>query len=153
MTLHLECDADEQVALSLGVTRRAISHQGGRGEVCNKLKKGKDLLGMVDEDPQARPTEYMRTLPAQSFEHGVRVLTDTQRNNRLLILCPKLENWLVKAAHDAALRLSEFGLPDNAHALHGVSNFRLRNIDQLVRRLLAVKSPRVLHLQALLKEA
>jgi hypothetical protein len=65
-----------------------------------------------------------------------------------------LEEWLAQSAKNAGLKLSDFGFDsDNGVQLHAEINQRLGGVRRLVDALLAAKSPRMLRLQALLKQS
>ena len=83
---------------------------------------------------------------------GLRLYRHGERGNTLIVLCPRLEDWLTAAARDAGLRLDNrrYGLPVNAGDLHGVINNELPNLELLIDDLLSAQSPRILRLQTLL---
>jgi len=107
---------------------------------------------LVDEDPGSAVQTYMKALLQESWEHGIRVLIDKQRENRIVVLSPRLEEWLVQTAKEAGLQMTDFGFEsDNGIQLHREINQRLRNEQRLVEALLKAKSQRILRLQLLLK--
>ena len=108
---------------------------------------------MVDEDPGAALPPYLKILKEQSREHGVPVLIDEERNNRIIVLSPRLEDWLVQTAKSAGLKMTDFGFEsDNGVQLHAEINQRLGSLQQLVKALLDAKNPRLTRLQFLLKQ-
>ena len=153
MSLFIECKSDETLAFALGVPRRNIEHALGRASVCGQLAKRTGVVGMVDEDPDAIAPLYLRNLEEQNRKNGVRVLLDKERNNRVIILSPRLEEWLVQATKSAGLKLTDFGFEsDNGVQLHSEINQRLGSLEKLVKALLEIKSPHLLRLQTLLKQ-
>jgi hypothetical protein len=153
MSLFVECKPDETLASALGVARRDIEHALGRASVCAQLSRRTGVTGMVDEDPGSALPPYLKSLAERSWEHGIRVLLDEKRNNRMIMLSPRLEEWLVQAAKGVGLKMTDFGFGnDNGLQLHAEINQRLENLERLVEALIAAKSPRVLRLQALLKQ-
>ena len=152
MSLFVECKADETLVIALGVTRQQVEHAANRAGVCTQLARREGVIGMVDEDPESVSQSYMKSLPQESWEHGVRVLTDKERGNRVVVLSPRLEEWLVESAKSAGLKMTDFGFEsDNGLQLHGEINQRLRNEQKLIEALLAANNPRILRLQSLLK--
>jgi hypothetical protein len=153
MSLFVECKSDETLAIALGVAPRAIEHAANRAGVCAQLARREGVIGVVDEDPDSASQSYMKSLPQESWEHGVRVLTDKKRGNRVVVLSPRLEEWLVESAKSAGLKMTDFGFEsDNGLQLHSEINQRLRNEQNLIEALLAAKNPRILRLQLLLKQ-
>jgi hypothetical protein len=153
MSLFVECKPDETLAFALGVARRDIEHALGRGRVCAQVSLRNSVLGMVDEDPGAALPQYFKILKEQSREHGIPVLIDEERNNRIIMLCPRLEEWLVQTTKSAGTKMTDFGFEsDNGVQLHAEINQRLGSLQQLVKALLDAKSPRLLRLKSLLTQ-
>jgi len=152
MSLFVECYPDEALAFALGVPRREVEHGGNKAGVCAQVARRSRTTGMIDQDPDTAPMPYMKTLAEQHVEHDIRVLSDSQRNNRLVVICPRLEEWLVKSAKDGGLKMTAFGFEsDSGRHLHGQIKDRLPNVERLVGALLSARNPRILRLQSLIK--
>jgi hypothetical protein len=137
--LYLECYPDETLVKVLGRTRRQFEHAGDIGGVCRLLGKHTDRLGLVDEDPgKAHPT-YLKNLKLVGEEHKIKLLTDPQRDNRVLVVCPRLEEWVVGMVHQNGLQLKrDFGIPaGTGPELHKVINQHLPKFERVIERLLA----------------
>jgi nitrogen regulatory protein PII-like uncharacterized protein len=125
-----------------------------RAGVCTEVSCKTGTTGMVDEDPGAAPHPYMKKLVAEPVEHEIRVLHDLERKNRLIVICPRLEEWLVQSAKNSGLKMTDFGFEsDKGPRLHRKINHRLPNVERLVKALLSARSSRILRLQALIKPA
>ena len=109
-------------------------------------------MAMVDEDPGATQPTYLARLPlgSETTEFGLKLYRDSSRNNRIVVLCPKLEDWLLRAAADSGLSMSTYRLPDRANTLHGVINLDERKIQRLLSDLDDARSPRLRELGRLL---
>lgn len=83
---------------------------------------------------------------------GLRLYRHGERGNTLIVLCPKLEDWLIAASHGVGLTLNDYGLTASSNRLHDVINDDLRKLDHLLDDLLSANSPRLLRLQALLTD-
>ena len=81
--LLLECKPDETLAFALGHVRRECRHLNDKGRVCNWLKRSKNMIGMIDDDPGAAQPPYLHSLKVVSDQHGIRELHDTARGHRL----------------------------------------------------------------------
>lgn len=79
-----------------------------------------------------------------------RILHHNQRNNRLMVLCPRLEEWVIEASREANIGLRRYGLPSDPDELHETINIRIERFQRLVREL-RKRSNRVKALQAHLK--
>src|SRR5215475_8424939 len=109
MSLFVECKPDETLAFALGIPRKQVEHALGRARVFAQLARRSNELGMVDEDPGSAVPSYMKSLTEQNWEHGIRLLIDKARNNRVIILSPRLEEWLVQTTKSTGLKLTDFG--------------------------------------------
>lgn len=150
MNLYLECYPDETLAQSVGVGPRDIIHCHGKGGVAKHLAKRLAVIGLVDEDPGSAEPANLRGFAERSCQYDIRFKVDAQRGNRLLVICPRLEPWLLKTAKSAGVEMAEFGLSDRLRDLDAEINQRLGNLSRLLKRLAELKSPRLGHLQNLL---
>ncbi len=146
MTVHLECNPDETLVKSLGFTRRQIHHHNDKGRVCAGLiKSTTPCIGLIDEDPLSAQPSYLRDCKEISSQHGLKQLKD-KKGNVIVVLQPRLEEWIVEAAKHANVSLPDLGLPANATELKGVINRRLPQLSSLLSELQNRQSP---HLSAL----
>ena len=152
MKLFLECKPDEVLAQVAGVPSRVIVHSPGRGNVSKLLSKNSGAMGLVDEDPMSAEARTLSKFAEVSAAYGVRLKCNKARNNRLVVLCPKLEDWVIETAKAAKMKMDDrrFNLSENPRDLHADINFRLPNLERLLKDLLQAKSPRLLHLKSLL---
>jgi hypothetical protein len=154
MSLFVECKPDETMAFALGFSRRDVEHAGNRAGVCAEVACKRRTTGMVDEDPGAAPHPYMKRLIEKTMEHQIRVLYDSELENRLVVICPRLEEWLVQTAKSRGLKMTDFGFEsDNGLQLHREINHRLPNVERLGNKLLSARNSRILWLQASIKPA
>jgi hypothetical protein len=152
MRLFVECYSDEALAYALGVSKPDIEHAGNKAGVCAQVSRRTGTTGMMDEDPDTAPMPYMKTLAEEHAAHHIRVLYDSRRENRLIVICPRLEEWLVQSAKAGGLKMTAFGFEsDNGRNLHGEIKDRLPNVQRLVEALLSARNPRILRLQSLIK--
>jgi hypothetical protein len=151
--IYLECKADQTLVRALTrLPGREISHERNKSEVAKSLSETRNALGMVDEDPTA-PTQppyltRMRTL-RDMRDSGLKVLIDTSRGNRVVVLCPRLEDWIIRAAQEADIDLthSRYNLPNTARRLHGEINIDLRKFERLLQDLIESAAPRLASLR------
>jgi len=135
-----ECDPDViLVSFLASIPRRRVMHASGKHQVLKKLTlKLRDSTGMIDQDPLSiQPRKFLQKFT--EIEHSERdklkILHYTQRNNRLIILCPRLEEWIIEAAREAHIPLHRYNLPNNPRQLHKIINFRINRFQQLVEDL------------------
>ena len=152
--IYVECKPDGVLVRHVAdLSRRQVRHEAkGKGGVFNMLLRSRDLVAMVDEDPGKTQPRYMRQL-SLSHEHadlGLKLYLDSRRNNRVIVLCPRLEEWLLRAAADLELNIEDYGLPRRAKAFHDTINLDERKIQRLLAALTDGASPRFLQLRRLL---
>ena len=124
MKVLVECDADEAVLRDLGITKKQLLHFEGKGNVINRLKELPGATGIVDEDPaSAQPRDLDNYKQVQAAE-GLRLLIRQGKGGqRLVIICPKLENWLIQRAKSSGIQLKDYGLPSDPDKLHSAPHY------------------------------
>lgn len=130
--IYLECNPDKALVQTLGIPKKEIVHAGDKGEVCNRLKNSRNSKGMVDEDPSSPQPRYIEKLKMNSHEYDIKLLYEEKSQNHLIVLCPTLEDWILKAAKDARVNVDDYSLPDDAYELHKIINIKLEKFVQLI---------------------
>lgn len=150
----VECiTEDTLVRLLTSVSRRRVDHVSGRSRVLRKLVRNyENSVGVIDEDPNRTHSRLIqRFRETDSLERDrLRILGDTQRNNRLIILRPRLEEWIIEASREANINLGSYGLPNDPNELHEVINLRIGRFQRLVEELMH-SSGRVMALRRFLR--
>lgn len=130
--IYLECNPDKILVNALGISHKEIKHAYSKGNVCNTLIKNNNVAGLVDEDPSSPQPGYIKTLQYQAFQQDIRVFADPRRGNRLIMLCPRLEEWIISVAHEAKINLNDYDLPGNAKQLHKIINLQQSSLKKFV---------------------
>lgn len=146
--IYVECKPDENlVQILTGLPKREIIHENGKYRLLAKLSKLQDTRAMVDEDPGANQPAYLNRMHLlhDLRDGSLKILLDRSTGNRVVVLCPKLEDWVIRAAQEADISLthSRYNLPDTANALHRVINSDPRKLERLVEDLAQKNTPRV----------
>ena len=138
--IAVECHLDEYLVSHLGISRKKIKHQRGKGKVLEFVVKNSGAIGIIDEDPESRQPSSLNDFIEEGRIGSARLMiSESDRNGHLLQLAPDLENWLIERAHANGISLSNFGLPENAFALHDFQhlekneNFR-RFLEELCKK-------------------
>lgn len=154
--IRVECRPDFILTKTLtDLPKRQIIHHQGKPEICKSLKKSTHCKGLIDEDPGAPQPPYLNDLDSLEIpsEFDLKVLADKKRNNLIIILCPKLEDWIIKSAKLSKIELEKrFNLPNDSNRLHRIINYRLPNFQRLLE-VLREHSPRLATLEHYLKTA
>jgi hypothetical protein len=131
--IYLECNPDKALISALGVSNKEIKHAFSKGNVCNQLAKHKNVKGVVDEDPASPQPSYVGKLKLHSHQQGIKFWHDDKNQNRLIMLCPRLEEWILKASQEAGINIQDYGLPNNANQIHHIINIRIENLKNLIK--------------------
>ncbi len=91
---------------------------------------------MVDEDPGSVPHLYEKELTFNQELNGIKYLVDEKRNNKILVLKVKLEDWLISACRKSEINIVQYGLPLKPNDLHDVINNRMHAYEKLLDALL-----------------
>ncbi len=116
--IAVECNADETLVRTLGIRKHAIVHCRGKAEVIKKLTKGQAVGGMVDEDPASIPPGYMREFEQLEVDTHNDLRWYGYHDRRLVVLSPRLEEWVIERAKRVNVLLREYKLPNDADRLH-----------------------------------
>ncbi len=150
--IYVECNSDYALVKSVTHTsKKEFNHAANKGKICNQLRKQRNCKGLVDEDPLSSQPGYMKEARLENDlrEHEIKVLHD-DRNNYLIVLCPRLEEWILRAASEAGIDVRKYNLPNDAAKLHQEINI---NLDKFAKLLEDMKDSRRLKtLKRLLEE-
>ena len=135
--IYTECKPDSTLVKLLRISKKQIIHLGCKPEVCKQLAKREDWKGLVDEDPSRVQPPYLKRLQVNKnlSNYGLKILSDNSKNNDLIVLCPRLEEWVLKAVKDAKIDIKQYNLPDDGEQLHKVINIDLKKFEKLVNDL------------------
>ena len=125
MKVLVECNADEMVLRNLGITRKQLFHFAGRNNVISHLKDLPGAIGVVDEDPgSSQHRDQQASYHQVKFSEGLRLLTrQGSGGQKLIIVCPKLEDWLLDRAKSSGIKPENFGFPNDPDRLHGIPRY------------------------------
>jgi hypothetical protein len=137
--IAVECYLDEYLVAQLGVSRKNIKHQSGKGKVLEFVIKNECAMGLIDEDPQSRQPSTLQELVEEGRIGSARLMArKSGGKGHLIQLMPDLENWLVERARANGISMSDFGLPKDASALHDYHhlerNERFREFFEALRK-------------------
>lgn len=145
--VFVECTRDVNFVRALGVQRAKIVHAGGKGEVIKRIDRwlrkypGSPVAGLVDEDPGTKPPAGFNSYRQHRSEPGYAVYEHNQHQAQLVVLRPRLEEWLYARAKECGLEPSSFGLPPKAGELHSLPpRARAECFERFVQALLAKDS-------------
>ena len=154
--IYVECNADIALVISLtNISRRGIIHEfKGKDEICKRLRNVRESKGLIDEDPSGPQPPYVReSTPQGDFaRQDIRLLRHSSSGNYLIVLCPRLEEWILKTAKVSRVDVRKYGFPSDAARFRRTLNIRLGNFEKLLDDL-KDKSNRLKTLKRLLEGA
>jgi hypothetical protein len=149
--IYIECEPDKVLVKALGISRKEIKHVFSKGNVCNKLEKNINSKGLVDEDPLSAQPTYIGKLKLHSHEKNIKLLYDENAQNYLIMLCPTLEEWILKAVKESGMNIVNFGLPDDVEKLHRTINIKLGSFENLMEDIKKRRSSMLKTLEGFIK--
>lgn|SRR3990167_2412955 len=152
--IYIECKADRVLASSItNIPGREIIHAGNKSGVCKKLEKNRNCKGLVDEDPWSTDPSYMKKLKRENLSnHELQILRDNSSDNCLIVLCPRLEEWILRTVKEAGIDAKKYNLPDDATKLHREINLTLGKFERLIDELKNKNPERLRILKRLLED-
>jgi hypothetical protein len=99
----VECKND--VAFVKELTKgkyKQIYHAGNKTNVLKKLGKWSNCVGLIDEDPRSHQPPKLRDIQLQDVGNDIKV--GKYNDNLIVVLCPRLEDWLEKVARKARIQ-------------------------------------------------
>ena len=123
----VECNPEKALVSTLGFEQKEILHTHGKGNACNLLLKKNKYIALLDQDPLSAQPSYLRGLTLGEEKYDLRFLEDSARGNRIVLLCPRLEEWIAQTAKAEKIVLQKYGLPPDARSLHEVLRLIRKN--------------------------
>jgi hypothetical protein len=133
--LYIECDNDEVLITALEI--KDFEHEGGKFKVCNKLTKLINQIGLIDEDPGKLQADYTDKMIPNEEILSMKYYFDGKKGNKVIMLCPDLENWIITIAKECKVKLDSYNLPETAKGLHdiGKNKFKRDKLGILIKDL------------------
>ena len=132
----VECKPDTLLVRTLtNTSRKNIRHAGNKSELLKKLSERYDnCKGIIDEDPWSiQPPHLQKFTQRQNLKrHNLKILHQSSKNNTLIMVCPRLEEWILDAAKEANINVREYNLPNDATKLHKQINIKTDKLERLL---------------------
>ncbi len=124
MRILVECYPDEALLRALGVPKKQLRHERCKGEVVKRVLKLDETIGLIDEDPGSTQPRDLNNYRVVKTAKGLCLLTrQDDANKRIIMICPRLEDWLLLRAKSININPAEFGLPSQPRHLHSVVRY------------------------------
>ena len=142
----VECKPDEKLARAIGFTRVEVAHQSNKGEVCNHLMRSEITLALIDEDPNSSQPKHLKSFSLIEERHGVKKLKHHSLNKTILVLKPRLEEWILSCCLESNLKPETFHLSSNNKRLKDEINNKLVYFENLIAALKDSHNPGIKYL-------
>ena len=158
--MFVECKPDYAlVSRLMSASRQKIEHSANKSAVLAKLVRRKGVpnyensLGMIDEDPRSYQPSTMKEFAEaeNSSECEIGLLHYRWLNNNVLVLRPRLEEWIIESAREAGISMADYGLPNEPEALHQIINLNIDKFESLIDAL-KTRSGRIKELMRCIEE-
>lgn len=154
--IFVECKPDFILVQTVGgINKKGIIHElKGKGAVCSRLSTQTNCMGLVDDDPDSPQPPYIKKSQLYSHisQHDIKILCDRNHNNFIIVIIPRLENWILRAASVASVDVRDYDLPNDWRELHRTVNSKLDNYETLLNDLMQKYSPMLTALKGALRE-
>jgi hypothetical protein len=128
MIFLVEDDPHKALLRFLEIPRKDILHMGSKGNVIKGLKDRPGATGMVDEDPGYAPPHELANYPEVPTTEGLRLLTRKgSGRQRLVVLCPRVEDWLIQRARICGVDPKRHHLPSTPKELRDIPHYEQKD--------------------------
>jgi hypothetical protein len=101
------------------------------------LTREESSKGVIDEDPYSPETisikKQLKNWKLVYNTNGIKVWYNKNRKNYLIMLCPRLEDWILRILREEKIDITEYGLPKDSEKLHEVINTKLISFEKLLQ--------------------
>lgn len=148
-----ECYADTRLVEILTESKKC-NHQKNIGQVANEfLTRLKDIpcIGIVDDDKKSIPKYFTEEFKELKEAFGLKLYKHTERSQFLIYISPALESWLLSAAEEVELLVSDYGLNDTLKNLKRTTKsmdlYKNQDFTRFIKALVRYEAPSVLLLK------
>ena len=150
---YIECDADEELVRVLGFSRKEFTHLGGKFEICKRLEKTKNSIGLIEYDLGKSNPLYLTNcyLLEDKSEYAVKIHEHKFSRNKLVVLHNDLEDWILRVSKSNKVDVGDFGLENARDRMHRYMPGRLTNFRKLITHLDQIGTPQMEYLKSKLR--
>ncbi|MCU0434425.1 MAG: hypothetical protein MUC87_13310 [Bacteroidia bacterium] len=133
-SIFVECYADENFLMNLGIVKKAIKHHENKYELIKALEKMSGKVALIDADPDSKHEKILDRYNLIDDSESIKQYYHKKTKNRILLIYPQLEGWLINECRKNAISLSSLGLPEKYSELH----IRLHKLPDKHQRLIQI---------------
>lgn len=153
--IYVECQPDEFLITSLGFAKKQIKHVNGKGNVIKKVNKDKNAVGIIDEDPASSQPKAFGEYKENKKQGDIKLLIHKDnQDKKIILISPRLEEWLLKRASTKNIKSKDYGLPDDGNKLHRITQKERRaNFKDFLTKLIGTQDGEISTIKEWLKQA
>lgn len=141
--IYVECKPDK--ALINHLIGGDIEHLGNKSEVCKRLEKLKNSIGIIDEDPNSPKPHYLKKLQYIKEKDDLKLYKDNENNNKVILICPRLEEWILDIVRKEEINLKDHNFPDNPNEFHNIVNINITEFQLLINKIKKRKKQKIIN--------
>jgi hypothetical protein len=155
--VFIECDNDATLVRTLlRLADESLVHHDGRDAVLMNLRgQVAPVRALIDEDPDSIQPSYItspnKVKVTEFLEHGLKLLQDRKLGHWVVVLCPRLEPWILTTAERAGIDTGDFDLPKSENLFKKAAKNKPVKFAQLIRKM--ASTPNIRLLKELLSES
>jgi hypothetical protein len=124
MKVFAECFPDTALLRKLGAPKKQLCHESCKSEVVKRVLKSDSATGLIDEDPtRVQPRDLSNYKQVQATEGLCLLIRKNDESKKLIIVCPRLEDWFIERAKLSGIRLENYGIPNASGRLHSIPKY------------------------------
>lgn len=123
------------------------AHQASIGDVCNFLKKSELSFAIIDEDLKSSRPKYLSEFAVAVEKYSIRVLKNSTLTKTILVLRPRLEEWIYEQCQISKINPKDFQFPPTDREFKAVINKRLVPYGKMVDSLIENRNPGIAYLK------
>ena len=128
MIFFVEDGPHKSLLCFLGIGQKRIFIMGAKGNVIGKLKDHPSDTGMVDEDPDSAQPHDLSNYTQVPATEGLRLrLRRGNTGQRLIVVCPRIEEWLIQRAMICGIDPRQYHLPSTPKELHNIPRYEQKD--------------------------
>jgi hypothetical protein len=146
--IYVECNTDRILIYVLtNKTPNAVEHCAGKGGVLEKLEYFRSSIGVIDEDPEAQQDSRIRNFNFTGSKFSLEIYENKDKNNKLIVLCPRLEDWILEIVKEEDINLNNFGFSEDPNKFHKQANLNLAKFQALLHTLIKTNNEKLIFLR------
>jgi hypothetical protein len=73
----------------------------------------------------------------------IAVYVESSSGRKLIVIKPRLEEWLIKAGRECNISFGKYNLPEKGKKLHDVINLNIKRLEGVLKEMLNIKCLRL----------